>query len=107
MSLVLNLLRRPARGLVASGSAFASALVGLEFASNPGLAKTFPIGAVASCLARGENVLKSFDITCSVVQFSLYSASVLFSGYHEWSPVPISACLRRGPRGCFILVYCV
>ena len=36
-----------------------------------------------------------------MVQFRLYSVSLLLSERHEWPAAPITACLRRGPRGCF------
>jgi len=42
----------------------------------------------------------------SSVQFRLYSVSVLLSKRHKWSAAPISACLRRGPRGCFCSECC-
>jgi len=35
-----------------------------------------------------------------LIQFRIYSVFILLSVGHEWSAVPNSACLRRGPRGC-------
>jgi len=41
------------------------------------------------------------NLIAITAQFSFVYTRFLLSECHEWSAVPIAACLRIGPRGCF------